>query len=79
MLSFEVLDGGQKIQIFCNQDGMARLLENLASLVRHGGHTHLWGPAAGGDALSDVTPFGDPAVAEVVIDFVPSYPIPKTN
>jgi hypothetical protein len=73
MLCFEVLEDGKKIQVFCDKDGMATLIENLASLVRLGGHTHLWGPSGGGQALSEVTPFGDPAVSEVIIDFNPNY------
>ncbi len=32
-----------------------------------GGHTHLWGPSYGGSVLSDVTPFGEPAIGEVII------------
>ena len=66
VLSFEVLEDGQKVQIFCDQDGMEILQKALASLVKHGGHTHLMEPH-----LSVVTPFGDRAVGEVVIDYSP--------
>jgi hypothetical protein len=73
MLSFEVLEGGKIIQIYCDSDGMATLVETLESLVRQSGHKHLRGPSAGGQALSETTPFGDPAVGEVIIDFNPNY------
>ena len=72
MLSFEILEDGAKIQVFCDQEGMETLQKALASLVERGGHTHLWAPSSGGNALSDVTPFGDVAVGEVVIDYSPS-------
>jgi len=73
MLSFEVLEDGEKIQILCDKEGLAALLENLGYLVRTGDHVHLRGPSGGGSVLSETTPFGGRAVSEVIIDFNPNY------
>lgn len=73
MLSFELVDEGRTIQIYCDQVGMTALLDALAGLRRDTGHVHLRGPDAGGTALDSQSPFGTPAVAEVIIDYDPDY------
>lgn len=74
MLSFEV--NGNKIEIQCDSVGMGTLLSALSGLVmERGGHIHLWAPSVGGQDLSDKTPFGAPAVGEVVIDFMEGDPL----
>ena len=73
MLSFEIIENGQAIQICCDQDGMAILLSKLARLIADPDHVHLRGPSAGGNDLSETNPFGDKALSEVTIDFSPNY------
>jgi hypothetical protein len=72
MLSFQVIQSGNAIQMHCDSAGVATLLEKLASLLRHPGHAHLCGPSAGGNDLSETSPFGERAVWEVVIDYSPA-------
>jgi hypothetical protein len=64
MLSFESIEGGKIIQISGDVPGLKRLVEKITELIRTGGHTHLYG----GKDLTMVTPFGDPATGEVIID-----------
>lgn len=71
MLSFHVIESGNAIQVYCDSAGIARLLEALASLLREPDHIHLRGPSAGGNDLSEISPFGEKAVCEVVIDYQP--------
>ncbi len=71
MFSFEALDGGKTIQIHCDVRGMAGLLRKLADLVEGSGHIHFRGPSMEGSDLSEVSPFGQPAAAEVIIDYLP--------
>jgi hypothetical protein len=66
MLSFEVTNGGRTIQIDCDSEGLATLIEALEK-VRSTGHLHLRAPSIGGHDLSDTTPFGKPAVGDVSI------------
>lgn len=67
MLSFSLTNENQSIQITCDDAGLSQLVEVLTRLRDSGGHTHLWGPSYGGRVLSDVTPFGKPAIGEVII------------
>jgi hypothetical protein len=72
MLSFQVVGEGNAIQIHCDQEGMEILNAALADVVgKAPGHIHLRGRSAGGSALSETSPFGDPAAAEVIIDYNP--------
>ena len=73
MLSFGLAEDGAAIQIYCDQHGMATLLKTFARLVSDAGHIHLRGPAAGGNELSETSPFGESAVGEVIIDYAPDY------
>jgi hypothetical protein len=66
MLSFEVRDSGQTIQIACDSQGLDILIGALER-VRSSGHLHLRAPSCGGHDLSDMTPFGKPAVGDVSI------------
>ena len=73
MLSFQVIESGNAIQVDCDSAGMATLLEKLASVIRDGpSHIHLRGPSAGGKDLSETSPFGNKAVWEVIIDYNPA-------
>jgi hypothetical protein len=70
MLSFQVIESGNAIQVCCDSAGMATLLEKLARLLRnHADHVHLRGPSAGGNDLSEIDPFGEKTVSEVIIDY----------
>lgn len=68
MLSFQVINAGRSIQVDCDHEGLTRLISALEQ-VQAGefGHVHLRAPSAGGDALSDKTPWGKDAVGEVII------------
>ncbi|MGD0116922.1 MAG: hypothetical protein ABSD30_02580 [Candidatus Binatus sp.] len=72
MLSFQVIQSGNAIQICCDKAGIATLMETLSSLLLEPGHLHLRGPSAGGNDLSETSPFGERAVWEVIIDYSPS-------
>jgi hypothetical protein len=71
MLSFQVIESGNAIQVHCDSAGMATLLETLASLLREPDHIHLRGPSAGGNDLSEQSPYGEKAVWEVIVDYQP--------
>ena len=72
MLSFQITDSGNAVHIFCDSDGLEVLMKKLASLRTNPGHIHLWGPSIGAEDLSETTPVGDAAVAEVIINYNPS-------
>jgi hypothetical protein len=67
MLSFSLTNENQSIQITCDDAGLSQLIEVLTRLRGTGGHTHLRSPSCGGNVLSDVTPFGEPAIGEVIV------------
>ncbi len=70
MLSFQIVESGRTINIFCDAKGVAVLLRTLAQLVEERAtHVHLWTETATGGQLSEKTPFGEQAVKEVVIDY----------
>jgi hypothetical protein len=68
MLSFQIVESSssQLIQIDCDDAGLATLIEALKRVPKNG-HVHLCSPSCGGKELSDATPFGKPAVGEVII------------
>jgi len=68
MLSFEIVQSGPAnlIQICCDDAGLTTLLEALKRLG-HQGHVHLLSPSNGGHELAEATPFGKPAIQEVII------------
>jgi hypothetical protein len=68
MLSFEIVQSGttQAIQVDCDDAGLATLLDALKRVPRQG-HVHLRAPSAGGNELSETTPWGKPAICEVII------------
>jgi hypothetical protein len=70
MLSFQIVEsfGAPLIQVDCDDAGLMTLIEALKR-VPEAGHVHLCSPSSGGKELSDITPFGQPAVGEVVITF----------
>ena len=68
MLSFQITDSGKSIQIDCDDDGLERLISALDNMKgEKGGHVHLRALSAGGNTLSDSTPWGADAVGEVII------------
>lgn len=69
MLSFQIRPwfNSQAIQIGLDDAGIDLLIETLNSLRGTGSHRHLCAPSAGGHELTDTTPFGEPAVGEVII------------
>jgi hypothetical protein len=70
MLSFQLVRDGSAIQVHCDDLGIDALIDVLRGLRGSGDHTHLWAPSLMGDGaatLSDVTPFGEKAVPEVII------------
>lgn len=68
MLSFQIVDSGKVIQVFCDDDGLDMLIAKLINMKNKNlGHMHLRAPSAGGDILNDKTPWGDDAVAEVIV------------
>ncbi len=68
MLSFQLTNEGKAIQVDCDKEGLASLISVLKEIeVSETGHVHLRAPSSGGKMLSDKTPWGSPAVGEVVI------------
>ena len=67
MLSFQLINQGQGIQVNCDEQGMTTLLEALKKVQPTGGHIHLRTPANGGKELDEKSPWGEDTVGEVVI------------
>lgn len=67
MLSFQLINQGQGIQVNCDEQGMTTLLDALKKVQPTGGHIHLRTPANGGKELDEKTPWGEDTVSEVVI------------
>lgn len=69
MLSFQITENAKVIEICCDDDGINELIDVLSKLRGSGSHIHLYAPSIGGSVspLSDTTPFGEPAVSEVII------------
>lgn len=70
MLAFELLKDSRAIQITCDDAGIDALVNVLVGLKGTGSHIHLRTPLNENDKsakLSKVTPWGDPAIAEVII------------
>jgi len=67
MLSFQIIRDSQAIQIDCDDQGIDLLVETLLKLKGSGSHVHLCAPSHGGNALSDLTPYGEKAINEVII------------
>ena len=68
MLSFQITNSGREIQIYCDEAGITILIDSLNRLRSSPGHIHLLTPSNGGRELNEQTPWGDAAVAEVVIN-----------
>ena len=67
MLSFQITNSGNTIQICCDDAGIRSLIEKLTGLIGSADHIHLCSPSCGGRELADLTPFGEKAVGEVII------------
>src|SRR5882757_2276802 len=61
MLSFQIINSGRGIQIFCDSEGLATLAGSLEKLRATAGHIHLRTPSNGGHELSEKTPWGNEA------------------
>jgi hypothetical protein len=66
MLSFEVIEQGSVIQIYCDQEGLQILKNRLEDAARLG-HVHIRSLRSGGNDLNLETPWGKPAIGEVII------------
>ena len=67
LLSFSIKNSSV-IQIYCNDDGLDKLIDVLSKL-RAARHIHLRAPP-GGNVLSAKNPFNEPATQEVIITHV---------
>ena len=67
MISFEIVEHpgfADAVQIYADNEGLRALIEVLEHVRQTGGHIHL---RAGAD-LAERSPYGSPAIAEVIID-----------
>ena len=70
MLSFQIINSGRGIQIYCDEEGMATFISSLEKLrSAAAGHVHLRTPSNGGGELSEQTPWGQGTVGEVIVTF----------
>ena len=70
MLCFKIVgsDDARTIQVYVDEDGLRMLVERINDSRKHG-HVHLLTAENGGRELHSVTPFGEEAVGEVIIDW----------
>ncbi|ATQ69395.1 MULTISPECIES: hypothetical protein [Methylosinus] len=66
MLSFDYENGVIKVAI--DAAGIEKLLTILRACEERRGHVHLCTAANGGRELDEQTPWGKPAIGEVIID-----------
>ncbi len=66
MLSFELIETGNAIQIFADGEGLF-LLQTALEKVKTSGHVHLRTTANGGKELNDANPWGKATIGEVII------------
>lgn len=69
MLSFRIVNSGRGIQMHCDDEGVAVLMNAIERLRRDQDHIHLRTPSNGGRELDEQTPFGLEAIGEVIIDW----------
>jgi hypothetical protein len=70
MLAFTLTNENRTIQIDCDDAGIDVLVGALLKMKGSGSHIHLRAPERDRDQfaqLSSVTPWGDPAIGEVII------------
>jgi hypothetical protein len=53
MLTFEITQDGDVLEIHADQAGLSSLIRRLDQLRSHQGHLHLMTPAWGGEELSE--------------------------
>jgi hypothetical protein len=65
MMSFEIVQSGnaKTIQIYADDEGLIALVNILEKIRQTGGHFHL----RSGIELADSSPYGAPAIAEVIV------------
>lgn len=67
MLSFQLVNENRSIQIDLDREGLEKLISVLEEFrAKVSGHAHLLAPSAGGQFLSDKTPWGKDAIGEVI-------------
>lgn len=70
MLSFQMVNSGRAVQVYCDEKGMRDLIAALEKIKSSGGHAHLCSPSNGGRELDEKTPHGDPAIGEIIATWV---------
>lgn len=67
MLSFQIVN--DEIQIYCDQKGLDSFIKALERLKADGDHIHLRSPSFLGQDIDDKTPWDDPAVGVVTLNW----------
>ncbi len=67
MLAFTITNSGRTISMSCDDAGIDTLMSAFEKIKLKGGHIHLRSAGQGGMALAEKTPWGEPAIAELVI------------
>jgi hypothetical protein len=70
MLSFNLSNEGRAVEISCDAQGMALLIEMLERVRADGDHLHFRTLSNGGRELSEKNPWGKEAIGEVIINWV---------
>lgn len=65
-LAVKIVQSGTAVTLYFDRAGIDRLVEAMNEAMTEG-HVHLWSPARGGSDLDEHTPWGDPALAELVL------------
>lgn len=65
-LSVKVVQAGRAVEICFDRAGIDRLVEAMNEAMADG-HVHLWSPARGGSDLDEHTPWGEAALAELIL------------
>lgn len=70
LLSFELRDSGEEIEIHCNEEGLDALIHYLEIVKHHKTHEHLFSDEWGGNELtSEVQGAGNKLVNKVTIRY----------
>lgn len=65
-LSVKIVQSGTAVEICFDRAGIDRLVERMHQAMTEG-HIHLWSPVMGGRDLDERTPWGDAALAELIL------------
>lgn len=69
MLSVSVDKDTGEVSVYCDTEGADLIRESLMVACKQG-HIHLRTQSCGGHELEELTPFGNPAVFEVIINYL---------